>query len=206
MADQRHRLALFFDHATKRGEQELGLRRRQHRRGLVEHEHLGVSAEALDDLDPLAHAGGEIGDPVIGIDVETVLLADLTDPLAHVLGVEATDVAEGHVLPHGERLDEAEVLVHHRDAAGGGIDGIDDLHLLPVQLDLAGVGQHEADEHLHQRRLAGAVLAEDAVDAAAVQRDADAVAGDDLPEVLGDVDEFHGGRGAELPARVDVYG
>ena len=53
--------------------------------------------------------------------------------LADVARVEAADVAERDVLPHGERLDEAEVLVHHGDAVRAGIDGVDDLHLLTVQ-------------------------------------------------------------------------
>ena len=32
------------------------------------------------------------------------------------------------------------------DAASGGVDGVDDLYLLPVELDLTGVGEHEADQ------------------------------------------------------------
>ena len=147
----------------------------------------------------MAQAGGEIGDPIIGIDVETVLLADLRHPLADVARVEATDVAQGHVLPHGEGLDEAEVLVHHGDAVRPGIDGVDDLHLSTVQTDLSGVGQNEADEHLHQRRLAGTVLAENAVDPPAVEREADPIARDDVAEPFGDVDELHSGRGADAP-------
>ena len=73
-----------------------------------------------------------------------------------------------------------------------------------MQSDLPGVGQDQADQHLHQRRLAGPVLAEDAVDPAAVQREVDVVAGDDPPEPLGDVDELRGGRGVGRPARAVI--
>ena len=138
---------------------------------------------------------------------QAVLLADLADPLAYPARVEAPDVAERHVLPDGERLDEAEVLVHHGDAVLGGVDRVDDLHGCAVQPDLAGVGQDEADQDLHQRRLAGAVLAEDAVDAPTVQREVDAVAGDDPPEPLGDADQLHGGRrGVDPPPASLVRG
>ena len=102
---------------------------------------------------------------------QAVLLADLADPLADVPRVEPADVAERDVLPHRQRLDEAEVLVHHGDAAARPASiGSTMLHLLAVQPDLPGVGQHQADQHLHQRRLAGTVLAEDAVDPSAAQR------------------------------------
>ena len=56
----------------------------------------------------------------------------------------------------------------HGDAHARGFDRVDDLDGLAVQADLPGVGQDQPDQHLHQRRLAGPVLAEDAVDLAAV--------------------------------------
>ena len=70
-----------------------------------------------------------------------------------------------------------------------------------VQANLSGVGQHQTDENFHQRGLTGAVLAENAVDLPTVQCQIHAVARDDLTEALGDVDQFHSGRGAELPTR-----
>ena len=47
-----------------------------------------------------------------------------------------------------------------------------DLDLLAVEEDLAAVGPHDAGEDLHQRRLAGAVLADDGVDRAALDLEA----------------------------------
>ena len=71
--------------------------------------------------------------------------------------------AEHHVLEHGEAVDQHEVLVHHADAGAIASRGLSDAHRLAVDADLAGVGLVEAVEDGHQRRLAGAVLADDAV-------------------------------------------
>ena len=83
----------------------------------------------------------------------------------------------------------------------GGIDRVDDLDRDAVQADLAGVGQDQPDEDLHQRRLAGPVLAEDAVDPPPVEGQVHAVARRHLPEPLGDADELDCGWGAGLPTR-----
>ncbi len=56
-----------------------------------------------------------------------------------------------------------------------------------VEHDLAGIGDVEAGQDLHEGGLAGAVLAEQAVQAPAVDVHADAVIGADRPEVLVDV-------------------
>ena len=200
VADERDGLALVVDDAAQRGEEELRFGRRQHRGRLVEHQDLRIAPQALDDLDSLAQPGGEVGDAVVGIDLQAVLLADLTDSPANARRVQSAGVAERHVLPHGQRLDEAEVLVDHaRCRARAASTGSTIVDHFAVQSDLAGVGKDQADQHLHQRRLAGAVLAEDAVDAAAMQREVDLVAGDDPPEPFGDVDELRGGRGVGSP-------
>ena len=50
-----------------------------------------------------------------------------------------------------------------------------------VELDLAGIGADEPGQHLHQRRLAGAVLAEQAVQLAGGDVEVDAVVGAQRP-------------------------
>ena len=172
-----------------------GLGGGEHRRRLVEDQDLGVAAQALDDLDTLAHAGGQVGDAIVGVDLEAVLLADLADPSTDLRGVEPAGVAEGDVLPHGQRLDEAEVLMDHGDAEARRLDRIDDLDGLAVQSDL-------------RRNRAGSspISIFISVDLPAPfsprmpwirpvpKGEVDAVAGDDPPEPLGDVDELRGGR------------
>ena len=61
---------------------------------------------------------------------------------------------------------------------------------LPPTFDLAAVGRVEAVEDRHQRRFAGAVLADDAVDRAAFDDEIDVAVGVDGAEALVDSDEL----------------
>ena len=63
-----------------------------------------------------------------------------------------------------------------------------------VDEDRAGVGPRQPVEDPHQRRLAGAVLAEQRVHLAARDGEVDAVVGDELAEALGDAAQLDGGR------------
>ena len=66
----------------------------------------------------------------------------------------------------------------------------------PAQADLAGVGLVQPVEDVHQRRLAGAVLAQQRVHLAAREVEVDVVVGDDPRELLGDPAHLeNGGRG-----------
>ncbi len=69
---------------------------------------------------------------------------------------------------------------------------------LPPTLYLAAVGLVEAVEDRHQRRLAGAVLADDAVDGAALDDEIDVAIGPDSAETLVDPDELDGWRWSQL--------
>ena len=74
-----------------------------------------------------------------------------------------------------------------------------DAHGPAAQADLAGVGLVDAGEQADQRRLAGAVLAEQHMDLAGMEIEGDVVVGDDAGERLGDAAQGYGGRGM-LPA------
>ena len=74
-----------------------------------------------------------------------------------------------------------------------------DLHALPVPPELALVRRDGPVDHLHQGRLAGAVLAEDRADLAGRDAQAHPVAGQDLRVALGDVDELEAQHGAATP-------
>jgi hypothetical protein len=52
------------------------------------------------------------------------------------------------------------MLVHHPDARGNGVLGGVELYRLPIEEDLALVGLQQPVQDVHQRGLAGAVLAE----------------------------------------------
>ena len=91
-------------------------------------------------------------------------------------------------------LHEHEVLVDHADAQVDGLAGALDVDGRAVDEDLAGVGGEQPVGDVHQRRLAGAVLAEQGDDLAAVNVERDVVVREDARESLGDVREPQNGR------------
>ena len=104
--------------------------------------------------------------------------------------------AEHHVFEHAQRRHQHEVLMHHADAVADRLARRADADRLAVDPDLAGVGLVEAVEDRHQRRLAGAVLADDAVDDAALDDEIDVIVGVNRAEALVDADQLDGGRGS----------
>jgi len=173
----------------------VGLLGGQHGGRLVEDEDLGVARERLDDLDALLHADRELLDDGVGVDVEAEAPGDLAHLRAGGLQVEPPAgagllVAQHHVLRHGEDGDEHEVLVHHADARRHGVAGagepLDDV----VEQDLALVGLVQAVQHVHERGLARAVLAEQRVDLSRFDDEVDVIVGHEAAEALGDAAEF----------------
>ena len=97
---------------------------------------------------------------------------------------------EHDVLCDGEDGDEHEVLVHHADPGAHRVAGaLEVLHVI-VEEDHALVGGVQAVEDIHERRLARAVLAQQAVDLSRLDDEIDAVVGDEGAEPLGDPAEF----------------
>ena len=171
MGDEDDGLALLLERA-KQLEQRIGLGRRQHGGRLVEDEDVGAAIERLQDLDALLQADGEIADGRIHVDLEPVIARQPRELRARLrlAGAQhgAAFGAEHHVLDDGEGLDQHEVLVHHADAGMDGVVRRADGDRLAVDADLAGIGLVEAVQDRHERRLARAVLADDAVDRAAL--------------------------------------
>ena len=162
-------------------EQLLGLVWRQNRARLVQDEDVAVPVEGLQDLHPLAYTDGEILDLRVRIDVQLVLLGELDDPLSRRTPIERAEgpahglCAECHGLDHVEDRHEHEVLVDHADAGLDGAHGIVEDAFLAIDEDLAGIGLVQARQDVHERRLAGAVLAEQAEHLATVCLDRDLV-------------------------------
>ena len=93
---------------------------------------------------------------------------------------------EAEVLGDGEIGGHRRVLEHRGEAAAAGIAGTVQGRRLAVDADRPGIGAQHAGEDLDERRLAGAVGAEQGVDLAGRDGEVDGAQGDDRPERLGD--------------------
>ena len=69
-------------------------------------------------------------------------------------------LADHQVLEHAVPVDQVEVLMHHADAGCQRIGRAADRDRPTVDPDLTGIRPIDAEQDVHQRGLAGAVLAE----------------------------------------------
>jgi len=98
-------------------------------------------------------------------------------------------MAEEDVLGHGELGEEQQLLIDGRDAAFGRLARGDGLQLGVADADRAAVGRVDAGDDLDQRRLAGAVLAEQRMHLAGVHVEVDVAQHPDAGEGLRDAAE-----------------
>ena len=188
VADEDDRLAVRLQAADDL-EELARLLRRQHRGRLVEDQDVGAAVERLQDLDALLLADGDVADERGRVDGEPELLGEL----AHApLGRALVEQAIRRVGSTPSTMFSATVITGISmkcwctipipapiaSRAERERDG------LAVQQDLARVRPVEAVEDVHQRRLAGAVLAEQRVHLAAADVEVDVVVGDDARELL----------------------
>ena len=99
-------------------------------------------------------------------------------------------VAEIDVLRNREIGHHAQLLMHHADAGREGVARRAEMDLVAVERHAAAILRVYARDDLHQRRLAGAVLADQAVDLAGAQHEIDVAQGRDAAEGLRDA--IHG--------------
>ena len=164
-------------------------------RGLVHHDEARAAVDRLEELHELALRGGERGDRRERVERKAVALRQFADDadlriLVHAAQRPAYDLAaEEDVLEDREVAGEVELLVEHRDAGGEGVGRAGEAALGAVEDDAPGVRRVDAGENLHQRRLAGAVLAAERADRPAPHRERDVRERDDRRELLADA--FH---------------
>src|SRR5271166_2823038 len=87
------------------------------------------------------------------------------------------------------------MLMHHADAVADRLARGADSNALSVDANFAGVGFIEAVENRHQRRFSSPVLADDAVDEAALDDEIDVLVGVNRAEALVDADQLNRRRG-----------
>ena len=159
------------------GVEELDLVVGQCGRRLVHLDHLGVEADGLGDLDDLLLGDREAADEGPGLEAGDAEAGEqLLGVAAHAAGVDRAEAAEAPRLATepdvlGDRpLEEQVELLEHRGHTGAlRLDRVAERHLLAADDDRAAVGGVDAGEHLHERRLAGAVLADEAMDLTGAQ-------------------------------------
>ena len=195
VGDEDDRLALVAQ-AAQDAEQMVRLGGRQNAGRLVEDQDVGLAVERLEDLDALLEAHGEVAHHRVRIDLELVILRKPRQFGAR-LGQRRPEQgavlrAQDDVLENGEGLHQHEVLMHHADSGGDGRLAVGDLDGPAIDADLAGIGVVEPVEDGHQRGFSRAVLADDAVDRSAADRQMDVLVGLNRAEALGDADEFDG--------------
>src|SRR3989449_507742 len=177
-------------HRPERPEERVDLLRREHGRGLVEDQDVYAAVGGFQDLDLLLHADGELAHLGVEIEGEPEARGDGLDVVAVALGTEPQPPAlapQQHVLERAEIGDELDVLVDHADAVTERVARRRDGGENAVDRDPAAIGAVEPAQHVHERGLARAVLAEQPVDLTARGGEIHTGQGHGLPEPLGGV-------------------
>jgi len=136
-----------------------------------------MTPNSSQDLDPLLLADRELPDRRARVQAQADVVHQLGRALHERLLAHygrRLRPAEVDVFGDGHRCDEPEVLVHHADPRLDRLGGRADVALDAVHQDRASVGSVEAGEHVRQRRLARAVLAQQGVDLPPPQVEVDA--------------------------------
>ncbi len=160
-----------------RGEHVPALGIAEGRGGLVEDHQPGVLAERLGDLDQLPFADAERRQRLVrGDALQAHIVQDPPAPgrgRAPPVDERRAEVAEQHVVEHGQGRYDAQLLVHERHARALGGPAAAQLHRLAADHDAPAVGRELPGQHLHHRALARAVVAAQAVDLAGAHGEGD---------------------------------
>ena len=167
---------------------DLGVGQRRGR--LVHDQDVGVEGQRLGDLDHLLLGDREVADPRARVELQVQRLEQLARlrverPLVEENGSRARGSRPMKMfwatVRCGIRLSSWWIMLMPRSWAARGIGDFD---LLAANADRARVRAVDAGEDLHQRRLAGAVLADQRVDLAGPEIEPGVVEGVDARERL----------------------
>ena len=148
-------------------------------RGLVEHDDLRLQDQRpAQEQHLLLAAGQDLGRPRAALAQDREHLEHLLDPPLDLLAVGQDVAAHADVLPDRHVGEQALVLRHEADAAAQDLVGAQACELLALERHAAAPRRQLAADHAQQRRLAGAVGADDAI--AAVRLDAERKPGQDV--------------------------
>ncbi len=155
-------------------EQMLDLALRDRRGRLVHDEDVGIVGDGLGDFDHLAIGDGKVADLRLGIERNVEPLEQRLRPSTHLVMPDEAEciqrlAADPDVFGDRHEVHQVEFLMDHGDAVLERVERRRQLDLLPLQLEGARIGRVDAGDDLHQRRLAGAVLAHQRMNVAALQ-------------------------------------
>src|ERR1700722_6257846 len=197
VGDENDRLVLGLQE-TQHFEQLIGLGRRQHGGWFVKDQYFGAANQRLQNLDALLQSDRQFADDGVGVDFEAIFALELGELGANLLGAarqqSAALGAQHDIFQNRQRLHQHEMLMHHADAMADRLARRGNAHRRAIDANFAGVRFIEAVEDRHQGRLAGAVLADDAVDDSALDAQVHVAVGVNRAESFVDADELDGGR------------
>ena len=194
VGDQNHRRALRAQ-LPQHVEKLQRFLRRQHGGGLVQNQDARAAVQRFQNLQPLPITHRQIGDQSVQGDAKTGGLHQRLQPRAHrrccLVQQPMRLGSEHHVVQRAQGVDQHEMLVHHANAEGNRVVRVVDFRFCAKHRHRAAVRRVKAVEHRHQRALARAVLAHDAVYGAGAYRQVHIGIGRDRAKALADAAHLH---------------
>ena len=150
-------------HVTQQAEDFIRLARGQHRGRFVQDQESLIKIKELQDFELLFLAGRHRRDRLVERHAKRHPVKESFERL-HLLAPfddrRRVGPTDDEIFCRGQGGNQREVLVHHADAERLRVARIADGDLLAVQQELPAVGRIEPHDAFDERRLAGAVLAE----------------------------------------------
>jgi len=168
----------------------VGFLRRQHRRGLVEDQEARLQQELLQDLELLLLPGRQLLRRRVEVEAKGRRGHEGSELGAHRGPVDQrrqVAACQQQVLGHRHAGHQREMLVHHADAEVARDHGRGDVVLAAVDQHAALLRALVADDTLHERALAGAVLAQQRMHGAGRDGERHLVEGGEAAEALGEL-------------------
>jgi hypothetical protein len=146
-----HRGASLSGEGAKAAEHLVRLRRRQHRRGLVEQQNRGVGGQRPEDLESLPGADGQTARPHIGIERKAHAGRQVPYAVTELAWPgDAPACRERDVLRHGQSWYRGEVLVYDADSRAAGVAGRAQRCRAPAHRNRTRVGTQQPAGDVHQ--------------------------------------------------------
>jgi hypothetical protein len=188
-------------HAGQHREQPLDLALLQRGGRLVEHEHAALPVQRLGDGDQLALGEAQRAHAPLRIDTHIELGQRGARVLPHARSVDQRErskaahreIAERDILGDRQRRHQPQLLRDGNDAGGDGVARAGEMAGLAGDENIAAVGTMHTAEDADERRLAGAVLADNGVDLAERHVEVDAVERGGRAELLADASDARRG-------------